>query len=146
MALRFYQQLKETLLKEVWKSEGHRLKTNGYALFMKKNFHVFTPRKGKLPTSPALQIGIGRRQDVNNMTHSIDPDDKVTLQWDDNSGSPSAKATNRLIVVVLYGTARLPRRSRQAPVPAGGRDRHVLPATQKRDQSTYLLLFRLARL
>ncbi|MFR7877113.1 MAG: hypothetical protein ACLU4J_12375 [Butyricimonas paravirosa] len=73
-------------------------------------------------------------------------DDKVTLQWDDNSGSPSAKATDRLIVVVLYGTARYPGRSRQAPVPAGGRDRHVLPATQKRDQSTYLLLFRLARL
>ena len=40
VALRFYQQLKETLLKEVWKSEGHRLKTNGYALFMKKNFRL----------------------------------------------------------------------------------------------------------
>lgn len=92
MALRFYQQLKETLLKEVWKSEGHRLKTNGYALFMKKNFHVFTP-EGKIADFSRLQIGIGRRQDVNNMTHSIDPEDKVTLQWDDNSGSPSAKAT-----------------------------------------------------
>ena len=102
VALRFYQQLKETLLKEVWKSEGHRLKTNGYALFMKKNFHVFTP-EGKIADFSRLQIGIGRRQDVNNMTHSIDPEDKVTLQWDDNSGSPSAKATDRLIVVVLYG-------------------------------------------
>ena len=81
VALRFYQQLKETLLKEVWKSEGHRLKTNGYALFMKKNYHVFTP-EGKIADFSRLQIGIGRRQDVNNMTLSIDPQDKVTLQWE----------------------------------------------------------------
>ncbi|MBS7156400.1 MAG: hypothetical protein KH112_12445 [Sanguibacteroides justesenii] len=102
MALRFYQQLKETLLKEVWKNEGHRQKTNGYALFMKRNIHVFTP-EGKIADFSRLQIGIGRRQDVNNMAYSVSPEDKVTLQWDDNSGSPTAKATDRLIVVVLYG-------------------------------------------
>ena len=102
VALRFYQQLKETLLKEVWKNEGHRQKTNGYALFMKRNIHVFTP-EGKIADFSRLQIGIGRRQDVNNMAYSVSPEDKVTLQWDDNSGSPTAKATDRLIVVVLYG-------------------------------------------
>lgn len=70
VALRFYQQLKETLLKEVWKNEGHRQKTNGYALFMKRNIHVFTP-EGKIADFSRLQIGIGRRQDVNNMAYSV---------------------------------------------------------------------------
>lgn len=102
VALRFYQQIKDTLLKEVWKSEAHRLKTNGFSLFMKKNIHVFTP-EGKIADFSRLQIGIGKRQGSNNMSLSVDSDDRVTLQWDDNSDTPSARATDRLVVVILYG-------------------------------------------
>lgn len=101
VALRFYQQLMETPLKEIWKLEGHRLKTNGYALFMKTNIKAFT-HEGKINDFSHLQLGIGNRQHVNNMVSSIDAKDNVTLHWDDNSGSPSARATDRLVVVVLY--------------------------------------------
>lgn len=101
VALRFYQQLAETPLKSIWKIEGHRLETNGFALFMKKNTNLFT-NKGKISDFSRLQLGIGNQQHVNNMTASVDEQDNVTLLWDDNSGCPSALATDRLMVVVLF--------------------------------------------
>ena len=101
IALRFYQQLAETPLKPIWKIEGHRLKTNGFALFMKTNISMFT-HEGKISDFSRLQLGIGKQQHVNNMTASVDEQDNVTLQCDDNSGCPSALATDRLMVVVLF--------------------------------------------
>lgn len=101
VAIRFYQRLAETLLRDTWKIAAADSGKSGYNLFMKMNMMVFKP-DGKIGDFSHLQLAEGLLQKVNHLSAIADNPNTVTLTWESDSDISSARATDRLIVVVLY--------------------------------------------
>ena len=101
VAVRFYQQLAETTLREVWRQEGRRLKTNGYALFMRENINAFTP-EGKIGDFSLLHLGAGNLVEANLMRATLKEDNEVLIEWENPTSLPQNRLSDRLVVVILY--------------------------------------------
>ena len=101
VAIRFYQRLAETLLRDTWTIAAADSGKSGYNLFMKRNMTVFTP-DGKIGDFSLLQLAEGILQKVNHLSVVADSEDTVTLTWENNANISPARATDRLIVVVLH--------------------------------------------
>ena len=100
VAVRFYQHLKETLLWRVWREAARGEAASGYALFLKRNVHVFNDRtledterlvvsEGKLPAMNGLRL-IGREGGI------------VRLAWDNSLDAVRVHSADRLRVVALF--------------------------------------------
>lgn len=101
VAIRFYQRLAETFLRDTWKIAAADSGKSGYNLFMKINMAAFKP-DGKIGDFSLLQLSEGVLQKVNHLSAVADSENTVTLTWENDANIPSARATDRLIVVVLH--------------------------------------------
>lgn len=98
----FYQRLVGVISREIWKQAANGTGKNGFNLFMKVNMLVFNA-DGKIGDFSRLSLTAGALQEVNHLEAVVDDEDRVTLTWDGDAGLPSAGASDRLGVLVLYG-------------------------------------------
>lgn len=84
-----------------WKIAAADSGKSGYNLFMKINMAAFKP-DGKIGDFSLLQLSEGVLQKVNHLSAVADSENTVTLTWENDANIPSARATDRLIVVVLH--------------------------------------------
>lgn len=101
VAVRFYQNLKGTILQEAWKAATGGSGINGYNAFMKLNMAVFRSN-GKIGDFSRLQLSVGLLQKVNHLEAAVGDDDTVVLAWEKGMDVPSARENDGLAVVVLY--------------------------------------------
>lgn len=101
-AVRFYQRMPESGVRETWRIAAEDSGKNGYNLFMKQNMMVFKPN-GKIGDFSRLQLTVGVLQKVDNLVATTGEDDTVTLAWEKEADLPTARVNDRLMVVVLYG-------------------------------------------
>jgi len=101
VAVRFYQRLAGTPLREVWRQAARNSGRSGYNHFMKVNMMVFKPG-GKIGDFSRLQLTVGLLQKVNLLAGEADGEDRVVLTWEPDVDLPTARRDDRLCVVVLY--------------------------------------------
>lgn len=100
--VRFYQRMKETALREAWKTAADKTdESSGYTYYLKTNMSVFLG-DGNISDFSRLTLcpGSGIPGADRMMVHR-DADNSVTLTWDNNSGKHSARNTDRLAIAYL---------------------------------------------
>lgn len=98
LAIRFYQKLKETKMKDVLAISARGVSSNGYTFFMQKNLKVFRT-DGSIGDFSQLQLSRGIRQRGYLLKGRIDEEGDVLLRWKNNS---KTEDDDRLMVVVLH--------------------------------------------
>lgn len=101
VAVRFFQKLKDTPLKDILDVSAKGICSSGYTLFMKKNLKAFQAN-GQVGDFSQLHFAAGKRQQGYNLTGSIDERGMVTLNWENGVRVDSAEKKDRLMVVALY--------------------------------------------
>lgn len=101
VAVRFYQRLKETPLREILNVSAKGIASSGYCLFMKMNLRAFGV-DGKIDDFSQIQLAAGKREGVHQLMAEVDAEDRVTLRWNDWGYGRFAGADDQLMVVVIY--------------------------------------------
>ena len=102
VAVRFYQKLKETSLRDVLDVSAKGTRMNGFSLFMKMNLEAFKAN-GKIGDFSLLQFSAGKRRGVYELEAEVDAEDRVTLRWEADTWDGFGDADDGLTVVLLYG-------------------------------------------
>lgn len=140
VALRFYQRVPETCSREAWRIAAAGSTTSGYNLFMKQNMMVFKP-DGKIGDFSRLQLSAGLLQKVDNLVVTVGKDDTVTLAWDKEVDLPSARADDRLVVIVLYANRSFTPVFVETDGATRGDGRATIRLSRKRGTAAHLYCF-----
>lgn len=100
-AVAFYQQLRQSPVGEMWSRTASLEQTSSSALFMRKNLKMFNPN-GEIDNFDGLLLATGSRMTVNDLSASVDANDRVTLTWRGGQANHYLDNEDRLHVVVLY--------------------------------------------
>ena len=98
--VRFYQNLKDTRLREVWRVAAKGQAASGYTLFLKTNISVFN---AETITDPSrLRLAEGRLPGMNDLREKERDGSRIVLAWQNSLNLISANSADRLRVVALF--------------------------------------------
>lgn len=101
VAVRFFQKLKDTPLKEILDISAKGICSSGYTFFMKKNLKAFQA-DGRIGDFSQLHFAGGKRQQGFNLTGTMDERGMVTLNWENSVKADASGKKDRLMVVAIY--------------------------------------------
>lgn len=102
VAVRFYQHVRKTAIREILNVSAEGIASNGYALCMKLNLKVFR-EDGKIGDFSQIHFSAGKRSCVYHLTGEVDGENRVVLRWTNDRNTELVEVNDRLMVVVIYG-------------------------------------------
>lgn len=102
VAVRFYQKVKDTAIRDILNVSAKGITSTGYALCMKLNMHAFK-ENGKIGDFSLIRFSAGRRACAYRLTGEADVENRVILRWQNNENLELAEKEDRLKVIVIYG-------------------------------------------
>lgn len=102
VAVRFYQHVRKTAIREILNVSAKGITSNGYALCMKLNLKAFR-EDGKIGDFSQIHFSAGRRSCVYHLTGEVDEENRVVLRWMNDRNTELVEMNDRLMVVVIYG-------------------------------------------
>lgn len=98
-AVRFYQRLQDSRLRDIWRMAARDTEINGYNLFVKQNIHVFNERT--LFDPARLQLVFGALPPMNCLELSEQAGRRIVLAWKNSLTPLGIRATDRVGMVAL---------------------------------------------
>ena len=98
-AVRFYQRLQDTRLRDIWRLAAKDTAMNGYNLFVKQNIHVFNERT--LFDPARLLLVSGTLPPMNCLELAEQTGRRIVLTWKNSLEPAGVRATDRVGVVAL---------------------------------------------
>ena len=98
--VRFYQNLKDTWLREVWRVAAKGQAASGYTLFLKRNISVFNAETIADPLR--LRLAEGCLPGMNDLREKERDGSRIVLAWQNSLDFASEDSADRLRVVALF--------------------------------------------
>ena len=98
--IRFYQNLKDTRLREVWRVAAKGQAASGYTLFLRTNISVFNAEAVADPSR--LRLAEGRLPGMNDLREKERDGSRIVLAWQNSLDFASEDSADRLRVVALF--------------------------------------------